>query len=77
MQLFMVCSREIKQEENKVEVMERQPLGSMMNGHGNVQSVISENLKSMQTQKSLSEGHINLLNQLCISSLFSNNRGLI
>jgi len=33
-----VCTREIKQEENKVEVMERQPLGSMMNGNRNVQS---------------------------------------
>lgn len=47
-------------------------IGRHMNEQGNVQSVISENLKSMQTQKSLSEGRINLLNQLSISLLFSN-----
>ncbi len=72
-----VCTTEIKHEEKKVEEMERQSLASRWMDSEMCSAVISENLKSMRTEKSLREGHINLLNQLLITSLFSTNRGLI
>lgn len=62
--------REIKQEENKVGEMERESLGSRWMDREMYIAVISENFKSVQTEKSLSEGYMNLLNQLRITLLF-------